>query len=68
MSSASQFEKKQVVGTSTKSVSDAIESVVKNYSEKNPVYWFEVTEIRGRVTQTGEIEYQVTINLGQKTK
>jgi len=68
MSSASQFEKKQVVGTSTKSVSDAIESVVKNYNEKNPVYWFEVTEIRGRVTQTGEIEYQVTINLGQKTK
>lgn len=68
MSSALQFEKKQVVGTSTKSVSDAIESVVKNYNEKNPVYWFEVTEIRGRVTQTGEIEYQVTINLGQKTK
>lgn len=68
MSSASQFEKKQVVGTSTKSVSDAIEIVVKNYNEKNPVYWFEVTEIRGRVTQTGEIEYQVTINLGQKTK
>lgn len=68
MSSTSQFEKKQVVGTSTKSVSDAIESVVKNYNEKNPVYWFEVTEIRGRVTQTGEIEYQVTINLGQKTK
>lgn len=68
MSSTSQFEKKQVVGTSTKSVSDAIESIVKTYNEKNPVYWFEVTEIRGRVTQTGEIEYQVTVNLGQKTK
>jgi flavin-binding protein dodecin len=61
------FEKKQVVGISTKSVSDAIESVVKHYNQKNPVSWFEVTEIRGRVTSSGEIEYQVTINLGQKT-
>jgi flavin-binding protein dodecin len=68
MSSTSQFEKKTVVGTSTKSVSDAIESVVKDYNQKSPVLWFEVIEIRGRVTQTGEIEYQVTVNLGQKTK
>lgn len=60
------FEKKTVIGLSTKSVSDAIETVVKQYHLKNPVSWFEVTEIRGRVTQTGEIEYQVTINLGQK--
>lgn len=60
------FEKKTVVGLSTKSVSDAIETVVKQYHLKNPVSWFEVIEIRGRVTQTGEIEYQVTINLGQK--
>lgn len=68
MSSTSQFEKKTVVGTSTKSISDAIESVVKEYNQKHPVLWFEVTEIRGRVTQSGEIEYQVTINLGQRTK
>ncbi len=60
------FEKKTVVGVSTKSVSDAIETVIKQYNAKNPISWFEVTEIRGRVTQTGEIEYQVTINLGQK--
>lgn len=60
------FEKKTVVGISTKSVSDAIETVVKNYNSKNQVSWFEVTEIRGRVTPTGEIEYQVTVNLGQK--
>jgi len=66
--SSSQFEKRQVVGTSTKSVSDAIEIVVKNYNEKNPVLWFEVVEFRGRVTQAGELEYQVTVNLGQKTK
>lgn len=61
------FEKKQVVGISTKSVSDAIENVVKQFHSKNPISWFEVTEIRGRVTQTGEIEYQVTVNIGQKT-
>lgn len=68
MSSSSQFEKKIVVGTSIKSISDAIESVVKAYNEKNPVLWFEVVEIRGRVTQTGGLEYQVTVNLGQKVK
>lgn len=61
------FEKRQVVGISTKSISDAIEKVVKQNNSKNPVSWFEVVEIRGRLTQTGEIEYQVTINLGQKT-
>lgn len=61
------FEKRQVVGISTKSITDAIETVVKQHNSKNPVSWFEVVEIRGRLTQTGEIEYQVTINLGQKT-
>lgn len=61
------FEKRQVVGISTKNITDAIETVVKQKNSKNPVSWFEVVEIRGRLTQTGEIEYQVTINLGQKT-
>ncbi len=60
------FEKRQIVGTSKISVSDAIQNVIKEYNSKNAVSWFEVIEIRGRVTQTGEIEYQVTINIGQK--
>ncbi len=62
------FEKKTVVGISIKSVSDAIEKVVKQQNAENQISWFEVTEIRGRVTQTGEIEYQVTINIGKKIK
>lgn len=62
------FEKKTVVGISTKSISDAIEKVVKQHNSVNQISWFEVTEIRGRLTQTGEIEYQVTINIGQKIK
>lgn len=66
MNSNNYFEKKTLVGISTKGVSDAIETVVKSYNEKNSISWFEVTEIRGRVTPAGDVEYQVTINIGQK--
>lgn len=61
------FEKKTIVGLSKKSVSDAIETAIKEYHSKKPISWFEVVEIRGKVTSNNEIEYQVTINIGQKT-
>ncbi|GEM_PF-429076 len=68
MSTNTIFQKKTVVGTSNVSVSDAIEKVVKKFNDENPVSWFEVVEIRGRVTIEGNLEYQVTVNLGQKLK
>ncbi len=61
------FEKKTIVGLSKKSVSDAIDTAIREYHSKSPISWFEVIEIRGRMTSTNEIEYQVTINIGQKT-
>lgn len=67
MSKNSTFEKKMIVGTSEVSISDAIQSAINTYSEKTKISWFEVVETRGRVTPEGEIEYQVTINIGYKT-
>ena len=60
------FKKIQVVGTSSKSLSDAVANAVAKVSqtEKN-LRWFEVIEQRGAVIE-GRIEYQVTLCLGIK--
>jgi flavin-binding protein dodecin len=65
---SSTFEKIIRIGLSTKSFSDAVEQAVKEAAEQTPVSWFEVVENRGRVLPDGNIEYQVTINIGRKLK
>ena len=60
------FEIIERVGTSNKSASDAIKSVVMEAHKEKTVSWFEVLEQRGRVTQDDKIEYQVTVKLGRK--
>lgn len=62
------FEKIILVGISNKSISDAIEQIVKETHQESPVSWFEVMEERGRVTPDGQIEFQVTVNIGRKLK
>lgn len=56
----------RVTGTSGTSVSDAIRGAVERASETlDDLRWFEVSDIRGRIGEEGEIEeYQVTIDLG----
>lgn len=54
------------VGISYESNSDAVKSVVEETNKERQVAWFEVIEQRGRVTQDGKIEYQVTVKLGIK--
>ncbi|MCX8010511.1 MAG: dodecin family protein [Ignavibacteria bacterium] len=56
------------VGISDKSISDAVEKVVKETNNEKPVAWFEVVEQRGRLNQDGNIEYQVTVKIGLKVK
>jgi flavin-binding protein dodecin len=63
---ASSFEIIERVGISNVSSSDAIKNAVKEADEEKKVGWFEVVEERGRVTQDGEIEYQVTLKIGRK--
>lgn len=63
---ASQFEVVELVGLSNVSSSEAIKSVVLESNKAKPVAWFEVIEERGRVTQDGQIEFQVKVKLGRK--
>ncbi len=63
------YKKIEVVGTSSKSVADAIKSAVASASKSvRNVSWFEVAEIRGAV-KGGEVsEFQVTVRLGFKVE
>lgn len=59
------YKKVQYVGTSTQSVTEAINNAIKQASqtEKN-LSWFEVTEIRGAISDGKVGQYQVTVNIG----
>jgi len=63
---ASQFEVVELVGLSSVSSSEAIKTVVLESNKTKPVAWFEVIEERGRVTQDGQIEFQVKVKIGRK--
>ena len=55
----------EIVGSSTVSISDAIDSAVKKASETlRQLRWFEVVQTRGHI-QDGKVHhYQVTLKLG----
>jgi len=63
---ASQFEVVELVGLSNVSSSEAIKAVVLESNKTKAVAWFEVIEERGRVTQDGQIEFQVKVKVGRK--
>lgn len=55
----------EIVGTSDKSLSDAISSGVGRASKTvRNIDWFEVTELRGRVDSGRVSEYQVKMKVG----
>jgi flavin-binding protein dodecin len=55
----------EIVGTSDKSLSDAIDSGVARASKTvRNIDWFEVTELRGRVDKGRVSQYQVKIKVG----
>ncbi|MBN1301673.1 MAG: dodecin domain-containing protein [Melioribacteraceae bacterium] len=60
------FEILERVGVSTVSLSDAVKAVVKEADSERKVSWFEVVEQRGRLTEQGEPEFQVTVKIGIK--
>ena len=59
------YQKIQMVGTSTKSLSDAISVAVAKAAEivKDPS-WFEVIEQRGAISDGQVKQFQVTIAVG----
>jgi dodecin len=60
------YKKIEVVGTSTVSFSDAVQTAVTRAGEtvKN-ISWFEVVEHRGAV-RDGKIEFQATVKIGYR--
>jgi len=59
-----QFEIVEKVGISYSSYSDAVKQIIKNVDKQ--VYWFEIIEQRGRVTEDQKIEFQVVVKIGHK--
>lgn len=62
-------KKIDIVGTSPKSLEDAIQSAIAAaHKTVRNTEWFEVEEIRGRI-QDGQVEqYQVTLKIGFKVE
>jgi dodecin len=59
------FKKIQLVGTSTKSFSDAVSNAVAKAGESvRHMSWFEVDEHRGSIVDGKIQQFQVTISVG----
>ena len=59
------FKKIEVVGTSTKSFSDAVSNgIVKAAQTVHNMSWFEVIEQRGSIADGKVQQYQVTVRIG----
>ena len=59
------YKKIEVVGTSDKSVTDAIQAAVRRAGDTvKHISWFEVDEIRGAVENNNVQQYQVTLKVG----
>lgn len=59
------YKKIELVGSSTKSVNDAIESAIVRASKTTRnLDWFEVKEIRGHIADGKVAHYQVAMKVG----
>ncbi len=59
------YKKTEIVGSSKKSIEDAIEKAIARASSTlNHVDWFEVIETRGHVADGKVAHYQVTLKVG----
>jgi len=61
------YKKIEIVGTSAVSFADAVKSAVKEAGKTvRHMDWFEVVEMRGRITEGNVSEFQVTVRIGFK--
>lgn len=61
------YKKIEVIGTSTKSFADAAANAVQRASRTlHGLNWFEVDEMRGRISDGKIDQFQVTVKLGMK--
>ena len=61
------YKMTEIVGTSSKSFSDAVQSAVRRASKTlRNLSWFEVVEQRGAIKNGEASEFQVTLKVGFK--
>jgi flavin-binding protein dodecin len=61
------YKKIEIVGTSPVSFADAVKAAVKDAGKTvRHMDWFEVVEMRGRITDGSVAEFQVTLRIGFK--
>jgi flavin-binding protein dodecin len=59
------YRKTELVGTSNTGFAECVQrAVARAQKTLRNLAWFEVKEQRGRITPEGQIEYQVTIEVG----
>jgi dodecin len=59
------FKMIELVGTSQDSISDAIENAIERAAATvRQLSWFEVTQMRGQITDNAIRQYQVTLKAG----
>ena len=59
------YKKVELVGTSSESVSAAINNAITKAGDSiGDMKWFEVVELRGRISKGKVDQYQVTIRVG----
>jgi dodecin len=55
----------EIVGSSSVSIDDAIKTAVARASKTlHNLDWFEVTNLRGRIENDGQCNFQVTLKVG----
>ena len=59
------YKKVEVIGTSSKSIEDAIQRAIDRAKESlDKLSWFEVQETRGHIDDSGKVsEYQVVLKI-----
>lgn len=61
------YKMTEIVGTSNKSFADAAQNAVKRASKTlRDLRWFEVSDMRGLITEGQVAEFQVTLKVGFK--
>ncbi|QQS12529.1 MAG: dodecin domain-containing protein [Rhodospirillales bacterium] len=69
MAKRNTYVKTEVVGTSDKSVSDAIDGAIATASKTlRNLDWFEVVDVRGSIRANKVSSYQVTLKLGLRAE
>jgi len=59
------YKKVEIVGTSTKSIEDAIRNAIAKAEQSlENLRWFEVVETRGDIRDGDVAHYQVTLKIG----